>query len=70
MSGLEKLPGLLASGDWAGAERLLKRAAKARGAGAAVFYNLGKVYLEQGRAAPAVTWARLAAWMADSALAP
>ncbi|WP_417672739.1 tetratricopeptide repeat protein [Pseudodonghicola sp.] len=54
--GLEKLPALLAAGDWAAAEAVLKRAARARGAGAAIFYNLGKVYLEQGRAAPAMTW--------------
>ncbi|WP_028092372.1 tetratricopeptide repeat protein [Pseudodonghicola xiamenensis] len=56
MAGLEKLPALLAAGDWAAAEAVLKRAARARGAGAAIFYNLGKVYLEQGRAAPAMTW--------------
>lgn len=60
MSGLEKLPALLAAGDWAAAERLLRRAAQGKGAGAPVFYNLGKVYLEQGRAEPAITWLRRA----------
>lgn len=60
MSGLQKLPALLAAGDWVAAERLLKRAAQGKGAGAPVFYNLGKVYLEQARAEPAITWLRRA----------
>lgn len=60
MSGLEDLPALLAAGDWAAAERLLKRAAKARGAGAPVFYNLGKVCFEMGKLAQAATWLRKA----------
>ncbi|QHQ35157.1 tetratricopeptide repeat protein [Algicella marina] len=53
MQGLEKLPDLLARHDWPAAERMLKRAAERKDAPAAVFYNLGKVMMEQGKWAPA-----------------
>lgn len=56
-----KLGRLLAAQDWAGAERVLKRMAGAKGAGAPVFYNLGKVLFEQGRFRPAATWLEKAA---------
>lgn len=60
MKALERLGEKLAAGDWAGAERLLKRAAKTKGAPPSVFYNLGKVNLEMGRARPAMTWLKKA----------
>lgn len=55
MTGLEKLPGLLAAGDWAAAEKVLKRAAKGR-APVSVLYNLGRVLMEQGKWGPARIW--------------
>lgn len=60
MKGLENLPGMLAAGDWPAAEKLLLRAARARGAGVPVFYNLGRVMMEQGKWRPAQTWLKRA----------
>lgn len=56
MKALEKLPALLAARDWPAAERVLKRAAKARPGEASILYNLGRVLMEQGQWAPARHW--------------
>ncbi len=56
MAGPGDLATRLAAGDWPGAERMLRRAAARADAGPSVFYNLGKVLLEQGKAAQAATW--------------
>jgi len=45
----DKLAAALMAGDWAQAEKLLRRAAASKKADGAVFYNLGKVLLEQDR---------------------
>ena len=60
MAGMGDLPALLAAEDWDGAERLLRRAAKARTAPAEVHYNLAKVLMENGKAAQAGQWFRRA----------
>ncbi|QPM90221.1 tetratricopeptide repeat protein [Pseudooceanicola algae] len=60
MKGLDQLPALLAAGDWTSSERLLLRAAKGKGAPASVFYNLGRVMMEQGKMRPAETWLKRA----------
>lgn len=60
MTDLSSLPALLAAADWARAEALLRRAAKARGAPPQVFYNLGKVLMERGKPTQALTWLRRA----------
>lgn len=49
MAGLGKLPALLQAGDWPEAERLLRRAAKSKSAGAEVFCNLAKALEENGK---------------------
>ena len=70
MKGLDKLPALLAAADWPGAERILKRAAQARGADPSVYYNLGRVLIEQGKWSAALVWLRRAvAARADYVLA-
>ncbi|MEO1470769.1 MAG: hypothetical protein AAFV86_17125, partial [Pseudomonadota bacterium] len=56
MAGLDKLPVLLAARDWEAAERLLRRAARARGAAPEVFYNLARVLEEAGRGAQSAHW--------------
>ncbi|MEL6197683.1 MAG: tetratricopeptide repeat protein, partial [Pseudomonadota bacterium] len=60
MADLSKLPTLIAAEDWAGAEKLLRRAARAQKPAPEVFYNLGKVLMERGQAKQAVSWFRKA----------
>lgn len=60
MIDLSALPRMLSAQDWPAAERLLRRAAKAKGAPAAVFYNLAKVLEAQGKLAQRETWLRRA----------
>ena len=60
MSDLSKLPALLAAQDWPRAERLLRRAAAAKGAPASVFYNLGKVLEAAGKGGQSRAWYRKA----------
>ncbi|MBC58090.1 MAG: hypothetical protein CL814_14310 [Confluentimicrobium sp.] len=60
MVDVSSLPALLQAEDWAGAERLLRRAAKDRRAPAQVFYNLGKVLEAGGKAPQSGAWYRRA----------
>lgn len=57
---LVKLPQLLAAEDWSAAEKLLRRAAGAKGAGAQVFYNLAKVIEMRGGGAKRIAWLKKA----------
>lgn len=50
------LAALLAARDWPAAERALRRLAGAKGAGAPVFYSLGKVLLEMEKPQQALHW--------------
>lgn len=61
MVDLSPLPRLFAASDWPAAERLLRRASKAKQAPAAVFYNLAKVLEAQGKHAQRETWLKRAA---------
>lgn len=60
MVDLTGLQALIAAQDWAGAEKLLRRAARAKAAPAQVFYNLGKVLEAAGRPEQSGTWFRKA----------
>ena len=56
MTDLSPLGALIAAQDWAGAERLLRAAATAPNAPAAVFYNLAKVLEAAGQDAERRDW--------------
>lgn len=56
MMDMTALQARIAAQDWAGAERMLRRAAKSKGAGAQVFYNLGKVLQAGGKGAQSGAW--------------
>ncbi|MHC0053471.1 tetratricopeptide repeat protein [Actibacterium sp. D379-3] len=60
MVDLSTLQAKLAAQDWAGAERLLRRAAQDRRAPAQVFYNLGKVLEAAGKPQQSGPWYRKA----------
>ncbi len=60
MTRLDALPGLLAKGDWPGAERLLRRAVQGKDAPAPMFYNLAKVLEAQGKVDQVLHWLRRA----------
>lgn len=60
MRDLEKLPALLAARDWAGAERLLRRAAKAKSPPPEVYYNLAKVLEAGGKPDQRLPWLKRA----------
>lgn len=60
MAKLIDLPTLLASQDWARAEKLLRAAAAKKTAGADVFYNLAKVLEAAGKTAQMRTWLKRA----------
>lgn len=53
---MQKAAEAIAKGDWAAAERALRRLAQGKGAGAQVFYNLAKVLIEGGKPQQAGAW--------------
>lgn len=60
MVDLSGLPQLLATEQWAAAERVLRRAAQNKAASAPIFYNLAKVLEMQGKDAQRETWLKRA----------
>lgn len=57
---LTTLPALIQAEDWPRAEKVLRRAADAKGASAEVYYNLAKVLEAGGKAGQRTIWLRRA----------
>ena len=60
MAQLSELPHLIEAQDWAAAERVLRKASKAKAAPAEVFYNLAKVLEHLGKLGQRTMWLKRA----------
>jgi tetratricopeptide (TPR) repeat protein len=60
MVDLTELPGFIAAQDWAAAERLLRKAARARNPPPEVYYNLAKVLEAAGKPGQMAQWLKRA----------